>query len=119
MRGPVSEASIETRVVKWARERGWITRKLNGLGYRAWPDRLFIRDARCFAYIEFKRPGNVPTVQQRAFLDQLSSRGFHATWYDNADGAIAYLDHLDSISTRVGAKMDTRPLSKARGALPA
>jgi hypothetical protein len=117
VKGPVSEASVEARVVKWARERGWITRKLNGLGYRAWPDRLFIRDVFCFAFIEFKRPGNVPTVQQKAFLDHLTSRGFNVAWYDDADAAIAFLDHLDSLAPR--RKMGTRRLSEARGALPA
>lgn len=76
-RGPL-ESAIEARCVALARRRGWLVRKMNGLGFRAWPDRLFLppRESRAVRFwIEFKRPGGGLTPLQARALDDLAARG--------------------------------------------
>lgn len=71
--------------MKLARERGWEGRKMNGLGYAAWPDRLFLPPhngkkkfgaiaARRF-WVEFKRPGEGLTPRQAEMHVDLKARG--------------------------------------------
>lgn len=62
MAGP--EATIERQIVKEAKAAGWTVRKLAFLDCRGAPDRLFGRGGECIL-IEFKRPGEVATIQQR------------------------------------------------------
>ncbi len=90
------EGDIEGRVVKWAKKNGWVTRKMNGLGYRSWPDRLFLHRFGVAAFIEFKRKGKLPTPQQGDMLVDLQKRGFNAAYFDDSDAAIAYLQALDA-----------------------
>jgi len=48
------EKQIEAKVVKWARANGFLALKLNGLGQRSWPDRMFISMSGAVVFIEFK-----------------------------------------------------------------
>lgn len=50
------EADIELSAVTWAKEHGVLTRKLQWIGRRNAPDRLFAVRGRAI-FIEFKRPG--------------------------------------------------------------
>ncbi len=50
------EADIELTAVKWAKDHGVLTRKLQWIGRRNAPDRLFAVRGRA-VFIEFKRPG--------------------------------------------------------------
>lgn len=50
------EKDIEAKVVKYAKERGCLARKMNGLGNTSWPDRLFVLPNGRFVWVEFKRP---------------------------------------------------------------
>lgn len=88
------ERSIEKRVVDWAKGHGWRTRKMNGLGYNSWPDRMFLLHDGLIAFVEFKRLGKVPTEQQLDLINELKGRGFNAEYFDNSDGAIQYLKAL-------------------------
>ncbi len=85
------EASIEQKVVDWAKERGCRSRKMNGLGFRSWPDRLFVIPGRGTAWVEFKRPGEQPTEQQYEMLGWLAKAGQLVIWTDSADEAMAFL----------------------------
>jgi hypothetical protein len=58
------ESSIENAVVKHAKEKGCMSRKMNGMGYRSWPDRLFIFPNGKVIWIEFKRMGGQATKAQ-------------------------------------------------------
>lgn len=75
------EASVEERAVDYAKARGWLARKMNGLGYRSWPDRLFIPRVRAShelldtLWVEFKRRGEDPTPLQAAMHRDLRQRG--------------------------------------------
>lgn len=89
------ERNIERPVVNWAKKKKWRARKMNGLGDRAWPDRLFVGPG-VMAFIEFKVPGKVPTVLQQEVLDDLCRWGHHARWFDNADNAIQWLRRLEA-----------------------
>ena len=72
----VLEKDIEAKVVKYAKARGCLVRKMGGFGFAAWPDRLFVLpDGKTF-WIEFKRPliGKL-SEGQRALIDELRSMG--------------------------------------------
>ena len=87
------EISIENPVVAWwnklADKHGWIrTRKMNGLGNRSWPDRLFpIPGGKPF-FIEFKRPGEKPTELQAHMHQQMKETGYDIEVHDNKDEAL-------------------------------
>lgn len=77
------ERNVEDRAVRHAKERGWVARKMNGLGFRSWPDRLFLPPhserrhhllVRAF-WVEFKRPGEEPTPDQARVHRDLRARG--------------------------------------------
>lgn len=78
------EIDLETDAVKWARRRGWYSRKFRAPGRRAAPDRIFVFQGRVL-FIEFKRLGNEPTDQQREELDDLRKVGAHAIWLDSIE----------------------------------
>lgn len=90
---PELESAIENRVVRWAKDRGWRVRKMNGLGDRSWPDRLFVGPG-VMAFIEFKRKGEEPTELQSDTLETLQRYGHRAGWTDSSDDAIAWLREI-------------------------
>lgn len=84
------EKDIEKDCRGIALEFGWISRKMNGLGYRSWPDRLFIppikkfrHDHRNTFWVEFKRPGEVATPDQERMIKDLRKRGEKVYICDN------------------------------------
>jgi hypothetical protein len=95
------ESSIEGSCRDHAHERGWTSRKMNGLGFNSWPDRIFIArvrprgmrralrllERRTF-WVEFKRPGEVPTAGQWRMIRDLRSRGETVYVIDNREDFI-------------------------------
>lgn len=88
------ERDLENDAVRYAhRERGFMSRKMNGLGFRAWPDRLFIwpqtemqRKLKLPArqeYVEFKLPGEEPTPLQLKIHRMLRAMGCKVHVIDN------------------------------------
>lgn len=73
------ERSIENAVVTYARARGIEAIKLNGLGKRSLPDRLFLGPRRRTLFVEFKRPGEKPTALQ-SHLHALWFKLGHTVW---------------------------------------
>jgi hypothetical protein len=70
------ERIAEARYVKYVRkECKGITRKMNGLGYRSWPDQWSIPPNGNDFLIEFKREGVDPTELQEDMHQQLRSSG--------------------------------------------
>jgi hypothetical protein len=59
-----SESSIEGAFDKWARDQGWVTKKLNAGKFNSWPDRLVCMDNGRICFIEFKRPRKKATEKQ-------------------------------------------------------
>lgn len=75
------ERDLERRCVRLAKRRyGLLTRKMNGLGFRSWCDRLLLppKGARIGApvlWIEFKREGEEPSAKQALHHRELTARG--------------------------------------------
>lgn len=80
------EADLERACVTVAHKRGFLTRKMNGRGFRAWPDRLvhWPRGGR-MEYVELKLPGEEPTTLQAQLHKRLRKRGFRVHVCDNYD----------------------------------
>ena len=113
---PELERHIEERVIKWAKNQGWRVRKMNGLGYRSWPDRMFIGPG-FVAFIEFKRPKEVPTTLQQRILDELVEFGHNARYFDDSDAAIGWLEALASkAASKESRSVDDR--TRRSGAVP-
>lgn len=73
---PQLESSVENPVVAYAKKKGVLVRKMNGLGFRGWPDRLFIFRNGVSVWIEFKAPGkkNNLSENQKEIIEALSDR---------------------------------------------
>ncbi len=96
------EYKIEDRCVKHAKDHRWASRKMNGLGFRDWPDRLFIppkgnRTRRPF-WVEFKRVGEDATESQANMHADLRSRGETVYMCDNLKDFSAILDRHHRIT---------------------
>ena len=88
------EATIERPAVKLAKDQGWKVRKLSFIGTRGAPDRLFGRAGRA-VLIEFKAPGEEPTIQQsRRHAELREAFGFEVHVCDSVDRAKEILDLL-------------------------
>ncbi len=87
---PILEKNIEGSVVKWAKERGFLTPKVRfvEVGY---PDRLFISPKGHTIFIEFKVPGKRPDPIQYYRLEQLRKRNIPAYWCDTYVSAVNIL----------------------------
>lgn len=70
-------------MVKYAKDRGCLARKMNGLGFSGWPDRLFITPTGNVFWVEFKRPGNVLSAGQETVIGDLTKRGHMVYIVDN------------------------------------
>jgi hypothetical protein len=70
---PTLEKEIENHVVKFAKRNKCMVRKMNGTGFRAWPDRLFIMPNGKQCWIEFKAPGKGATPAQTELHQWLAS----------------------------------------------
>jgi hypothetical protein len=74
------ESAIEDACRLIAAEHGWLSRKMNGLGHRSWPDRLFIQPPTLIGggddfWVEFKRPDVDVTPDQKRMISNLKARG--------------------------------------------
>lgn len=70
------ERDVERRIVDMIKKRGGTTRKMNGFGFRSWPDRLVILPKGIVFFIEVKRSGRPTTSAQIAMHDELAALGF-------------------------------------------
>ncbi len=92
------EAKIEDTVCKYAKRRGFYTRKFSSPAHRGVPDRLFIsRTGGHVFFIEFKAPGKEPTALQLRELDEIRGRGGNAYWVDNALDGKKIIDSYDAL----------------------
>ena len=68
------ESTIEKAVSKFAASVGWITYKFTSPQHRGVPDRIFIRDS-VVLFVEFKAPGELPTVLQAHTHEIMKNHG--------------------------------------------
>lgn len=84
----IREADIENKFVRMAKAIGCKTRKLNGMGYNSWPDRLILCPGGAIVFIEFKKPDEGLRPAQAELHSEVHKIGH--TWYtcDDADNAM-------------------------------
>lgn len=83
----VLESQIENAVIAWARARGIFVSKLQGMGNRSLPDRIFWIPGGKPLLIEFKRPGGKPTVLQAETILRLKNLGYEVHVIDSVEEA--------------------------------
>ena len=71
----VLEKTIEAAVVNYAKKKGCLVRKMNGLGARSWPDRLFLGPSGRCCWIEFKTPNGKLTPLQGQLHEKMFAMG--------------------------------------------
>lgn len=84
---PQLESSVENPVVAYAKKKGVLARKLNGLGFRGWPDRLFIFPNGAQVWIEFKAPGKLQklSTNQQDIIKKLMDMKQHVYVVDSKE----------------------------------
>lgn len=93
MRKPL-EHSIENNVVNYAKRRGVPSVKLNGMGKRSLPDRMFLGAGGRVLFIEFKREGEAPTPLQRHLHKEWAALGFTVHIVDNVKNGRELVDYM-------------------------
>lgn len=78
------ESYIELNIVDEAVAAGWWCRKVQWVGRRAAPDRVFAKVGRV-VWIEFKRPGERPTLAQTRQHIEMRAAGMEVYWCDDLD----------------------------------
>lgn len=84
------ESDIESAGTKFAERRGWFVVKLEKCSIDSMPDRLHHRKG-ITLYIEYKRPGEGPTVKQALRHKQLRAQGIPVHVVDNLEDAYVIL----------------------------
>ena len=88
------ESLIETRAVAKAKIRGWLTRKLQWVGRRGAPDRVFVGEKEpcllcgnraVIVFVEFKAPGEEPRALQKKEISRLQERGVRVLVVDSME----------------------------------
>jgi len=92
------ESEVESKVVEYAKGKGCIERKMNGPGYRGWPDRLFGYNGQV-VWVEFKRLGERPTNLQKVIHGKLRDNGFDVEVVDNVVDGRRTIDNFITRST--------------------
>lgn len=78
------EAEIEDPVVKAAKTNGFKVRKVQWIGGRKAPDRLFLKPGRGF-FVEFKAPGQSPQPGQAREIERMRAAGFEVHVVDDLE----------------------------------
>jgi hypothetical protein len=86
------EKTIEDSICNKAREQ-WklVHRKMNGLGFNSWPDRLFFIPGGKPLFMEMKRRGRNPTEDQARLHDQLRALGYDVVVVDSVEDGMSIL----------------------------
>lgn len=90
---PLLEVSIEESVCATAEAHGYFAIKLNAIGSKGKPDRLFIGPDGQHVYVEFKRPGEPLRPLQRYWAKQFYARKCVVYRCDNIDHGKRILQH--------------------------
>lgn len=87
----VLESSIERSVVTWARNHGIQATKLQGIGNRSMPDRIFWVNGGKPILVEFKSPNGKLTPLQRIAILKFTERGYEVHVISSREEGIAVL----------------------------
>jgi hypothetical protein len=80
------ESDIETKGTEFAERRGWFAVKLMRCNKDSMPDRLYHRKGMTL-YVEYKKPGEVPTTKQAKRHRELRAQGIPVHAIDNLEDA--------------------------------
>lgn len=78
------EKAVESKIVAYARARGWWCAKFTSPGLAGVPDRVFIRNGRV-VFIEVKRAGERPRQQQVKRMQDMRDHGAEVHWTDSVE----------------------------------
>jgi hypothetical protein len=80
--------------VKYAQSKGCLVRKLNGMGFPGWPDRMFLYRGQVL-FLELKREGGGKlSALQAKMIGELRAQGFAALVVDNVPLGKRLIDAL-------------------------
>jgi len=90
------ESKIQNKVIQWCKRR--LIRVIR-LVFRpgvamGWPDTLILLKGGRPAFIEFKKPGAVPTAKQQERINWLRENGYRVGVFADEDAAQNWLDAL-------------------------
>lgn len=86
------EIEVESPVVTRADKAGYYVRKVQWVGVKGAPDRLFARADRGEVYIEFKAPdGKPPTTRQKNEHKEMREAGIEVHVCDSIEDALKIL----------------------------
>ena len=86
------EKELEQKLIKEVRRRGGLCLKFVSPGFAGVPDRLLLMSRGRVAFVEVKRPGEVPRMLQKSRHRLLRKLGFK----------VYVLDHEDQIERIIG-----------------
>lgn len=87
----MAETHIENPVVVRAEAAGYLVRKVQWVGRKGAPDRLFARPDRGLVFIEFKAPGEEPNTQQSREHKRMREAGIEVHVCDSVEEALVLL----------------------------
>jgi hypothetical protein len=80
------EAAIEKAFFEWAKEIGALCYKFVSPSHRGVPDRMVVMRGHCI-FIEFKAPGETPSLLQLREINRLLDAGVWAGWVSSLEEA--------------------------------
>lgn len=87
------ERTIENRIVTHAKKQwGLVSRKMNGLGFNSWPDRMFLIPGGKPLFMEVKRQGGTPTEGQAELHAMLRRLGYEVCVVDDVAQGLVILE---------------------------
>ena len=108
-----AEAGVEGHVVAYAlRVYGWESIKLNLMGRRSQPDRLFYATGGVPLLIEFKRKGKKPEPLQQHTIDKLRRAGYAVASCDTRAEGCSIVDRWAAACKAGATAMEAARLSR-------
>lgn len=92
MKKTILERDIEFRITQYSAQRGVMSRKFVSPSNRSVPDRIFFIHGGKPLFVEFKRPGGVPTPLQAHFIETLRGFGYDVLVIDDIEQGKAAID---------------------------
>lgn len=71
----MNERDIERHLVKLAKEKRLLCRKVKWIGHNGAPDRVLMGDKGALVWVEVKAPGKKPTALQLAEHERMRDKG--------------------------------------------
>jgi hypothetical protein len=110
---------VENPTVNWAHANGCkLTYKMATIYARSWPDQLFLIPGGRPLFIEFKKPGEVPTEKQAHRIKQLRDLGYDVEVCDSKEQGIACVGAAMEAARLHASRRKVAPGARRRGAVP-